>query len=57
MCIRDRNHPDYIKRLKLIKEFMDDESFKKEKIQNYSAPLTWEYNRNGNWLRFYPNKK
>ena len=54
---QSEKHPDYIKRLKLIKEFMDDESFKKEKIQNHSAPLTWEYNRNGNWLRFYPNKK
>ena len=51
------NHPDFIKRMKLIKRFMDDESFKKKKIENYSAPLTWEYNRNGNWLRFYPNKK
>ena len=51
-----KNHPDYIKRLKLIKEFIDDESFKKDNIENHSAPLTWEYNRNGNWLKFYPNK-
>ena len=52
-----KNHPDFIKRMKLIKAFMKDESFKKEKIENHSAPLTWEYNRNGNWLKFYPNKK
>ena len=52
-----KNHPDFIERMKLIKAFMQDESFKKEKIQNNSAPLIWEYNRNGNWLRFYPNKK
>ena len=38
-------------------EFMNDESFKKEKIRNHSAPLSWEFNRNGNWLRFYTNKK
>ena len=51
------NHPDFIKRMKLINAFMKDENFKMEKIKNNSAPLTWEYNRNGNWLRFYPNKK
>ena len=51
-----KNHPDYIKRLKLIKAFMKDDNFKREEIQNHSVPLTWEYNRNGNWLRFYPNK-
>ena len=28
-----------------------------KKIENHSAPLTWEYNRNGNWLKFYPDKK
>ena len=51
------NHPDFIKRMKLINAFMKDENFKKEKIINNSSPLTWEYNRNGNWLKFYPNKK
>ena len=52
-----KNHPDFIKRMKLINAFMKDENFKKEKIKNNSSPLTWEYNRNGNWLKFYPNKK
>ena len=52
-----KNHPDYIKRLKLIKAFMKDDNFKREEIQNHSVPLTWEYNRNGNWLRFYPSQK
>ena len=51
------NHPDFIKRMKLINAFMKEESFKRKKIENYSAPLTWEYNRNGNWLKFYPDKK
>ena len=51
-----KNHLDYIKRMKLIKAFMKDDNFKREEIQNHSVPLTWEYNRNGNWLRFYPNK-
>ena len=51
------NHPDFIKRMKLINAFMKDENFKMKKIKNNSAPLTWEYNRNGNWLKFYPDKK
>jgi len=54
---QSEKHPDYISRLKLIKEFMDGASFKRKKIENHSAPLSWEYNRNGNWLKFYPNSK
>ena len=50
-------HPNLLERKKMIKAFMDDKSFYKEKLDNPAAPLVWRYNRDQNWLRLYPSKK
>ncbi len=54
---QSKRHPDYITRINLIKTHINDKSFKKVKIKNPSAPLTWRYNRRENWLKFYPQNK
>ena len=53
---QSRKHPDYTTRINLIKAFMNDPSFNKEIIDNPAAPLKWVYNREENWLKFYPAK-
>ena len=53
---QSKRHPDYITRINLIKAFIDDKSFFKKELLNASAPLKWEYNRRGNWLKFYPSQ-
>ena len=54
--VQSKRHPDYITRINLIKDFINNKSFNKEKTKNASSPLTWKYNRSKNWLKFYPNK-
>ena len=54
---QSKRHPDYITRINLIKAFIDDKSFQKVIYKNPSAPLTWQYNRRENWLKFYPQKR
>ena len=53
---QSKRHPDYITRIKLIKDFVKNKSFHKKAISNASAPLRWEYNRKENWLKFYPDQ-
>ena len=53
---QSKRHPDYITRIKLIKDFIKNKSFHKKAISNASAPLRWQYNRRENWLKFYPNQ-
>ena len=53
---QSKRHPDYITRINLIKAFVNDESFHKERLKDKSSPLTWRYNRRENWLKFYPSK-
>ena len=53
---QSKRHPNYITRINLIRDFMNDKSFKKNKLKESSSPLTWRYNRRENWLKFYPNQ-
>ena len=53
---QSKRHPNYITRINLIRDFMNDKSFKKNKLKESSSPLTWRYNRQENWLKFYPNQ-
>ena len=53
---QSKRHPDYITRIKLIKDFVKNKSFHKKAISNASAPLRWQYNRRENWLKFYPSQ-
>jgi len=50
-------HPNLLERKKMIKAFMDDKSFYIDKLDNPAAPLVWRYNREQNWLKFYPSIK
>ncbi len=54
---QSKRHPDYITRINLIKAFIDDKTFQKVIYKNAPAPLTWQYNRRENWLKFYPQKR
>ena len=53
---QSKRHTDYITRINLIRAFMNDESFQKEKLRDKYSLLTWRYNRRENWLKFYPNQ-